>query len=163
MIREDFFNKVFNKLRVISLHKIEKSHRYWNCVCECGKKTITRSDSLTSGNTRSCGCLKKYNSVVKTHGMSASFVYRTWASMLQRCNNKNNPRYKDWGGRGIKVCKRWISFENFYEDMGDKPCGLTLDRINNEGNYEPENCHWATTKEQGFNRRSNICYNEKYI
>ena len=90
----------------------------------------------------------------KTHGMCNTSTYHTWESIHQRCKNPKNPGYKWYGGRGIKVCKRWHKFENFYEDMGDKPEGLTLERINNDGDYEPGNCEWATWKEQRKNQRS---------
>lgn len=92
-------------------------------------------------------------STMTTHGMSDTATYRSWGSMIQRCCNPNNPRYPEWGGRGIKVCERWLSFENFLADMGERPEGLTLDRIDNEGHYEPGNCRWSTHREQRMNQR----------
>ena len=89
------------------------------------------------------------------HGMTGTPTYHSWCGMIQRCENPNNSRYKDWGGRGIKICERWHDFRNFFVDMGVKSSGLTLDRINNDGNYEPDNCKWATRKKQNNNKRPN--------
>ena len=89
--------------------------------------------------------------------MTGTPTYHSWEAMIQRCENPNNSRYKDWGGRGIKVCERWHDFRNFFADMGVRSFGLMLDRINNDGNYEPGNCRWATQKEQNNNKRSNSC------
>lgn len=159
MKRLDLTGQRFERLTVLSIAKTERGHRRWNCICECGKKLVVNRSNLTSGHTRSCGCLKTElleASPIK-HGQkrrgATTAEYTTWAAMIQRCTNPKNDRYADWGGRGITVCDRWKIFGNFFLDMGPKPKGKTLDRRENEGNYEPSNCRWATAKEQRANRR----------
>lgn len=145
----DVTGQKFHGLRVVRPAGIGRwQQRLWLCVCDCGNETVTTCGMLRNGNTKSCGCLKR-----GPHGKSNTRVHNCWTSMLQRCNNPRNPAYKWYGARGIQVCERWHSFENFYADMGDQPEGLSIDRINNDGNYEPTNCRWATTSEQLSNRR----------
>lgn len=128
------------------------------CTCSCGKVKIIHASNLTSGNSTSCGCYRneRISQTCKTHGMTNTPTFKTWQSMLQRCGNPNYKKYSDYGGRGITVCERWLKFENFLEDMGLKPPGLTLERAKNEEGYSAANCIWATPKQQGNNRRSTV-------
>lgn len=127
----------------------------WECQCECGNIVTVAADSLQRGNTQSCGCLRLERLKAKTtvHGQSGTPEYYSWGGMIQRCTNPNNPQYSNYGGRGIKVCKRWLKFENFFKDMGKRPDGLTLERKDTNGNYDLPNCKWATLTEQNRNQR----------
>lgn len=137
-----------------------KSNRQFRCSCSCGNERIIHLSSLRRGNSKSCGCyLKEITSQLKKkHGGYKHYLYKTFNGMKERCMNPNNKFYKNYGARGIKVCERWLeSFAHFLEDMGERPNGHTIDRINNDGNYEPSNCKWATKKEQQNNTRRNKC------
>ncbi len=135
----------------------------WLCRCECGSVRSVKGTMLTPGRSKSCGCLSRDLSSerLKIHGLSKSPTYKSWCGMKQRCSNPKNPSYGNYGGRGIEVCKRWEdSFLSFLEDMGKTPGrGFSLDRINNNGNYEPGNCRWADAGVQRRNSRQNnfIC------
>jgi hypothetical protein len=131
------------------------------CRCDCGTTKEVRSIHLNKETTQSCGCIQVENTKLSNtrHGLKKSKSYNTWTHMIQRCENPVNDSYKYYGSRGISVCVRWHKFENFYLDMGEKPEGLTLERIDNNKGYEPSNCKWATIKEQNCNKRTvRQCY-----
>lgn len=132
---------------------------HWWCVCECGVRREVNGCSLREGASTSCGCYASEWSVKKhtSHGMHKHPAYLTWRAMRRRCQLPTDPGYKDYGGRGITVCDTWQSFEGFWADMGATWAeGLTIDRKNTNGNYLPDNCRWATPKQQGNNRRNNV-------
>lgn len=150
----DLTGQKFGKLTVMAVsHKDKNIGVFWVCRCDCGNSTVVYRGHLKSGHTKSCGCL------LAKHGHLASYkrtkTYYTWVSMRQRCDNPNSEAYDNYGGRGIKVCKRWIIFENFLEDMGESPTDLQLDRIDNDGDYYKENCRWITSKQNSRNKRDN--------
>ncbi len=153
----------FGRLTVLEVRgKKQRSDWMALCLCECGTEKFVAHGSMASGNTKSCGCLRREMVVSKntTHSMSRHPVYQIWQYMLKRCNNPKDKNYHHYGGRGIQVCDRWFKVENFIEDMlGGYEPGLTLDRIDNNGDYCLENCRWATQKEQCNNTRVNHVVN----
>lgn len=153
---KDLSGLKFNRLTVISRVKNIGIHPVWLCKSDCGKDTFVTSTHLKTGHTKSCGCLVYETAYMlnKTHGKSKTGAYITWCKLLQRCTNHNNPRYKDYGGRGITVCEEWLKFENFFNDMGERPKGLSIDRIDNNKGYYKENCRWSDSKTQNNNKRN---------
>lgn len=140
----------------------KRPRRMWRCLCDCGKEKDIGIDGLQNGHTNSCGCVYREHAAKMgkqniTHGMTNSREYSGWKLMLSRCYNKKDISYANYGGRGIKVCEKWrLSFKDFFADTGIKPKNYTLERINNDGDYEPDNWKWATPKTQNRNRRSNV-------
>jgi len=163
---KDLTGKTFGRLKVVKYigrcYATPSFRNYWSMNCSCGAKDVSvTTGDLTNGCTRSCGCLSNEMRAERcfVHGHSTAGsptpTYTTWLSMKKRCHDKKGSSYKNYGGRGITICKHWGQFKNFLDDMGERPSNKTLDRIDNNGNYEKSNCRWATAKEQGRNSRRN--------
>lgn len=152
----DLTGQTFNKLTVLN-YAYSHHGKYYNCLCHCGTKTIVLGSKLTNQKTKSCGCYSREQIIKRStkHGMRHTREYNIWCHMKARCYRKTNTRYKYYGARGIKICDQWVnSFKQFYLDMGDAPDKYTIERINNNGNYEPSNCKWATQYDQVQNSRN---------
>lgn len=153
---EDLTGARFERLTVLGLHGMRGRKRYWECQCDCGKVRFVEGSALNRGRSLSCGCIRK-DRAYRTHGMHDTRQYHIWENMKARCSNEKCMYYKFYGGRGIQVCERWLTFAAFWEDMRDGYADhLTIDRKDCNGDYEPGNCRWATIDEQKANVRSNI-------
>ena len=157
---QDLTGKKFGNLTVISKSDSINRKSYWICKCDCGNKTIVRASNLKSGHTKSCGCYKKTREIEANtvHGLSNTRIHRIWDNIKTRCLNKNSPAFRLYGGRGITICEEWKnSFIEFYQwaissGYSDK---LSIDRIDTNGNYCPDNCRWVSMKVQQNNRTNN--------
>lgn len=158
----DLVNLRFGRLVVVEqAGKNKWNKRLWLCHCDCGEDRVILENRLKSGETRSCKCLQRDGVITRNtkhnHAKrkNKSKIYSIWTAMIQRCTNQNSKDYFLYGGRGILVCEHWKQFSNFLEDMGEAPEGCQIDRINNNGDYCKENCHWVTTKQNNRNKRNN--------
>lgn len=158
----DSIGVTFNRLTLIEPHGKRGRRNMGLFVCTCGTKHVAEFSAVACGRTMSCGCLSKEVSAAtgrksRTHGMFGSVEYNIWSKIIQRCTNKSNKSYRDYGGRGISICDRWLSFSHFHEDMGHRPdASYSIGRIDNDGDYTRDNCRWETVYEQSRNKRNTV-------
>ncbi len=148
----------YGNLTVLELVETKPRTR-WMCVCDCGNRKVSMAFQLKNGKSNSCGCKtsQRISEASKTHGMSGTPTAQSWNHLKQRTTNPNNDRWHDYGGRGITLCEKWQTFEGFFDDMGERPDGTTIGRIDNEKGYSKDNCRWETKEQQYTNMRSNHC------
>jgi len=156
---QELTGKRFGRWTVLKFsHRNKAWVTFWDCVCECGINRVVNGNNLRYGVTKSCGCYQREIAPILclTHGKSKQTEHRIWASMLTRCRNSKSWAFKRYGGRGIKDCRKWKRFSGFYDDMGERPKGMFLDRINNNGNYCKKNCRWVNAKTQANNKSNSV-------
>lgn len=158
--RVDLTGQRFSRLVVLAYSHSASNSVWWLCKCDCGREAVACGSMLRSNRQKSCGCLKRERIIAQStkHGHARrtgqrTRTYNSWREMVKRTTNPRHPRWADWGGRGITVCDAWRDYRQFLADMGERPPNTTLDRIDNDGNYEPGNCRWATPHQQRINRR----------